>query len=250
MPTDTPAPPRRSVRAFEGVLGRGGVVLTGAVLLAAAGLLATAALQRDLFPDLALPSVQVLIQSPGRDAHELELAVARQAEQALQGLPDVRRVVSTVQPGVVQVVVAFEPGVDPFRSRLQVAERIASASGSFPDGTEPPLLTSAAGRLQEIQELVLEGPSVDPMKLRDTAVQVVVPRLQSVPGVARIELLGGEERQLQVSIIPEHMRLHGVSLEQVMAALEGSERDRGAGILEVRDKLGFVTYASLEVGSE
>ena len=247
-PADVIAP--RSVRFFEAVLRHGAAVLGVSLLLGAAGLLASGALKRDLFPDLALPSVQVLLQSPGRDADELEIAIAQTTEQAIQGLPDVRRVVSTVQPGIVQVVVAFEPGVDPFRSRLQVAERIASVSGRFPAGTEPALLTSAAGRLQEIQELVLEGPAVDPMELRDTAVQVVVPRLQSVPGVARVELLGGEERQLQVSLVPERMRLHGVSLEQVLTALEGSERDRGAGILEVRDKLAFITYASLAAGPE
>lgn len=238
-------PPRRAVRFFEGVLRHGRAVIGLSLLLAAAGALALVALPRDLFPDLALPSVQVLIQSPGRDAAELELGIGQRVEQALQGVPDVRRVVTTLQPGVVQVVVAFEPGADPFRTRLLVAEKIAGVSGEFPAGTEPPLLTSAAGRLQEIQELVLEGPAADPMRLRDVAVRVVVPRLQSVPGVARVELLGGEERQLQVTLIPEHMRLVGVGLEQVLAALEGSERDRGAGILELRDKLSFVTYASL-----
>jgi cobalt-zinc-cadmium resistance protein CzcA len=240
----------RSGRFFAAILERGDAVVLASALLAAGGLLAAVNLKRDLFPDLALPSVQVLIQSAGRDADELEIAVAQPTERALQGLPDVRRVVSMVQPGVVQVVVAFEPGVDAFRSRLQVAERLASVSGDFPRGTDAPLLTSAAGRLQEIQELVLEGPSIDPMRLRDTAVQVLVPRLQSVPGVARVELLGGEERQLQVTIVPERMRLHGVTLEQVLQALEGSERDRGAGILEVRDKLAFVTYAGLAAGPE
>jgi cobalt-zinc-cadmium resistance protein CzcA len=249
MPTeDRPAGWRE--RFFTAILRRGNAVVLASLLLAGAGLLAAVNLKRDLFPDLALPSVQVLIQSAGRDADELETAIARPTEQALQGLPDVRRVVSIVQPGIVQVVVAFEPSADPFTSRLQVAERIASASSSFPEGTDAPLLTSAAGRLQEIQELVLEGPSHDPMKLRDTAVQLLAPRLQSVPGVARVELLGGDERQLQVAIIPERMRLHGVTLEQVIAALEGSERDRGAGILETRDKLAFVTYAGLAASPE
>jgi cobalt-zinc-cadmium resistance protein CzcA len=219
-------------------------------VLGAAGLLAFLNLRRDLFPDLALPAVQVLIQSAGRDATELELAIAQPLEQALQGLPNVRRVVTTVQPGVVQVVVAFETQADPFRSRLLVAEKIGSVTPDFPQGTSTPLLTSAAGRLQEIQELVLEGPAVDPMKLRDAAVRIVVPRLQSVPGVARIELLGGEERQLQINLVPERMRLMGASLEQVLTALEGSERERGAGILEVRDKLAFVTYASLAATPE
>ena len=245
-----PARHRRAAAFFEHVLRHGRAVVGLSLLVAGGGALALVSLPRDLFPDLALPSVQVLIQSPGRDAAELELGIGQRVEQALQGVPDVRRVVTTLQPGVVQVVVAFEPGADPFRARLLVAEKIAGIAGEFPEGTEAPLLTSAAGRLQEIQELVLEGPSIDPMELRDAAVQVVVPRLQSVPGVARIELLGGEERQLQVTLVPERMRLMGAGLEQVLAALEGSERDRGAGVLELRDKLAFVTYASLAATAE
>jgi len=250
MLTEAASRPPRVERTFEWVLGRGRAVLALSLVLGAAGLLAFLNLRRDLFPDLALPAVQVLIQSAGRDATELELAIAQPLEQALQGLPNVRRVVTTVQPGVVQVVVAFETRADPFRSRLLVAEKIASVAPEFPQGTSTPLLTSAAGRLQEIQELVLEGPAVDPMKLRDAAVRIVIPRLQSVPGVARIELLGGEERQLQINLVPERMRLMGASLEQVLTAVEGSERERGAGILEVHDKLAFVTYASLAATPE
>src|SRR6187401_1340646 len=106
MPTEADA--ARSTRFFEAVLRHGTAIVGASLLLAVGGVLAAANLQRDLFPDLALPSVQVLIQSPGRDADELEIAVAQRTEQALQGLPQVRRVVSTVQPGVVQVVVAFE----------------------------------------------------------------------------------------------------------------------------------------------
>src|SRR6188768_1982469 len=147
----------RSVAWFGHVLGRPALVAGGALLLLVAGAVTFSGLRRDLFPDLALPSVQILLQSPGRSAAELELAVAQPAEQALQGLPDVRRIATTLQPGVVQIVVAFENGVDPFRSRMLVGERLASVSGAFPKGTSAPILTSAAGRLLEIQELVLEG---------------------------------------------------------------------------------------------
>lgn len=246
----TEAAPGRGQRALDAVLRHRKGVLGFALGLAIAGMVVGLSLPRDLFPDLALPSVQVLIQSAGRDALELELAIAQPLEQALQGLPDVRRVVTTLQPGVVQTVVAFEPGADPFRSRLLVAERIASVAGAFPPETSPALLTSAAGRLQEVQELILEGPSTDPMRLRDLALQTVVPRLQAVPGLARVETLGGDERQLQVTLLPERMRLLGVSLEQAMASLTGSEREQGAGVLEVRDKLAFVSYASLAAKPE
>lgn len=237
-------------RWFEGVLLRPGWSLALAAALLVAGGFTFAQLGRDLFPDLALPTVQLLMQSPGRAPSELELAATQPVELAVTGLPGVRRVTSTTQPGVVQVIVAFESGIDPWRSRQLVAEKLAGVVGDFPTGTTAPLLTSAAGRLQEIQELVLQGPLVDPMKLRDHAVRVLVPRLQSVPGVARIELLGGEGRQLQVSVSPERMRLAGVSLAQIVAALEGSESDASAGVLEVRDKQWYVTVGTLAATAE
>ena len=196
--------------------------------------------------------MQVLIQSPGRDAAELELAVAQPVEQALQGLPDVRRVISTLQPGVVQVVVAFEPDADPFRSRLLVAEKLASVAGSFPEGTEAPLLTSAAGRLQEIQELVLEGPA-------DRSHEAA--RHRGAGGGARgcsrcraspaSSCSAARSASVRSPSSPERMRLpRREPRAGARRAVEGSERDRGAGILEVRDKLAFVTYASLAATPE
>ncbi len=230
---------------FAAVLPRRGWAMALAAVWGVAGLVVYNGLRRDLFPDLTLPTLQLLIQSPGRSAPEIELAIAQPVEQAILGLPGVRRVSSTLQPGVAQIVVSFESGFDPWRSRQLVGEKLAAVAPTFPQGTEAPLVTSAAGRLQEIQELVLEGPTIDPMVLRDHAVRVLVPRLQSVPGVARIETLGGAERTLQISLVPERLRLAGASLEQVMEALSGSEREAGAGVLELRDKMWLVTVGTL-----
>jgi cobalt-zinc-cadmium resistance protein CzcA len=245
-----PAPPARFTRWFERVLGQGGAVIALSLVWGVAGLVTFGTLRRDLFPDLSLPTVQILIQSPGRTAAELETSVALPVEQALGGVAGVRRVTTTLQAGVVQVIVAFESGLDSWRTRQLVGERLAGVVGELPEGTSPPLLTSAAGRLMEIQELVLQGPTIDPMRLKDHAVRVLVPRLQSVPGVARVELLGGEERHLEIAISPERMRLAGVSLDQVIAAVEGSDRDASAGVLEIHDKLWYVTLGTLAATPE
>lgn len=232
------------VRWFRWLLPRKGLVYGAALLWLFAGALTFFSLKRDLIPDLALPSLQVLIQSPGRAAQELELTVAQPVEQALGGLPGARRVVSTVQAGLVQVVIAFEEGTDPWRARQLVGERLASLTGAFPTGTLPPLVTSAAGRLQEIQELVLLGPGPGPMALRDHAVRSLIPRLQAIPGVARVEALGGEIRQQSVELSPERLRLYGVTLAQVLEALEGAAQDSAAGVMEVQDKSWFVTLGT------
>lgn len=237
-------------RWFDWMLPRKGWVFALALVWGIAGLASFGTLKRDLFPDLTLPSLNLLIQSPGRAATELELTVAQPVEQAIGGLPGVKRVVSTVQAEVVQVVVSFEGDTDPWRARQLVAERLAGIIGNFPEGTQAPLVSSAAGRLQEIMEIVLEGPATDPMKLRDHTEKVLIPRLQAVPGVARVERLGGEERQLQVIVQPERMRLQGVSLAQILEAMEGTHQDSAAGVMEIQDKGWFITVGSLAAQPE
>lgn len=251
-PTKVYTPQHRTLirRWFDWMLPRKGWVFALAMVWGVAGLASFSTLKRDLFPDLSLPSLNLLIQSPGRAATELELTVAQPVEQAIGGLPGVKRVVSTVQAEVVQVVVSFESDTDPWRARQLVAERLAGIVGNFPEGTRAPLVSSAAGRLQEIMEIVLEGPSTDPMKLRDHAEKVIIPRLQAVPGVARVERLGGEERQLQVIVQPERMRLQGVSLTQILEAMDGTNQDSAAGVMEIQDKGWFITVGSLAAHPE
>ncbi|BDU78405.1 efflux RND transporter permease subunit [Mesoterricola sediminis] len=237
-------------RWFQALLPRKGWVFALSLAWGAAGILTFTGLGRDLFPDMSLPVLSVLIQSPGRATPELELSVAQPAEQALGGMPGVRRVNSVVLPELVQTVVTFEGGTDPWRARQLVAERLSGVVGSFPAGTRPPLMTSASGRLQELMEIVLEGERVDPMRLRDHTDQVLVPRLQAVPGVARVEKLGGQERSLQIQLIPERVRSLGVTLDKVMAALEQSGQDLAAGILEIQDKGWYMSVGSLAAGPE
>lgn len=246
----TLARPSRLGRWFDWLLPRKGWVFILSILWGLAGLLTFGGLPRDLFPDMSLPTLSLLIQSPGRATSELELAVAQPVEQALGGLPGVRRVHSNVLPELVQVVVAFEGDVDPWRARQLVAERLSAAVEAFPAGTRPPLVTSASGRLHELMEIVLEGSEVDPMRLRDHAEQVLVPRLQSVPGVARVERQGGEERSLQMTLLPEKMRLLGVTLDQAMGALEGSHQDLAVGVLEIQDKGWYVSVGNLAASPE
>ena len=237
-------------RWFDWILPRKGWVITLSLVWGVAGVLVFAGLKRDLFPDMSLPALSLLIQSPGRGAPELELTVAQPVEQALGGLPGVKRVNTQVLPELVQVVVSFDGSTEPWRARQLVAERLSGLVSGFPEGTRPPLITSASGRLQELMEIVLGGEQVDPLKLRDHTEQVLVPRLQAVPGVARVERLGGQERALVITIIPEKLRSLGVGLDRIMAALEGSQQDLAAGVLEIQDKSWFMTIGNLAATPE
>ena len=114
-------------------------------------------LRRDVFPDLSAPVFNVIAQNAAMGAEELETAIAIPLEVELAGLPNVRRVRSNSQLGVAQVTIEFESNADYYRSRQFVAERVAQAAGQLPPGTEPPLISSLTGRLNEIFEFTLEA---------------------------------------------------------------------------------------------
>jgi cobalt-zinc-cadmium resistance protein CzcA len=207
------------------------------VLLVGAGTLIGAFwlqdLRRDVFPDLSAPVFNVIAQNSAMGAEELETAVAIPLELALAGLPDVRRVRSNSQLGVAQVTIEFDPNADYYRSRQFVAERVAQVTGQLPAGTDPPLISSLTGRLNEIFEFTLEADpgAADLMTLRDLAEFEVNNRLLAVPGVAAVERLGGYLRQFQVQLDPERMSARRISLDEVMHAVEESNVNASGGIV-------------------
>ncbi len=206
-------------------------------LLVAAGVVIGAVwmreLRRDVFPDLSAPVFNVITQNAAMGAEELETAIAVPLEVALAGLPDVRRVRSNSQLGVAQVTIEFEPSADYYRSRQFVAERVAQIADELPAGTEPPLISSLTGRLNEIFEFTLEAEpgSADLMTLRDLVEFEINNRLLAVPGVATVERLGGYLRQFQVQLDPDRMAARRISLDEVLHAVEESNMNASGGIV-------------------
>jgi cobalt-zinc-cadmium resistance protein CzcA len=237
-------------RWFSGIFSYKGWIIVLSLLWGLAGLFTFFNLKRDLFPNMNLPVLSVFVQGPAMAASELELSVAQPLEQAMGGMPGVKRVNTLIIPELVQVVVTFDDSADPWQSRQLMAERLSSVAGNFPAGTHPPLMTSASGRLHQVMEIVMEGSSADPMRLRDYVEQVVAPRLQAVPGVARVDRQGGQEKSLQITLSPEKMRALGATLDNVLAALEGAHQDFGAGVLEIQDKAWYVSTGSLAATPE
>ena len=212
-------------RPFLALLLAGGAVALGAV--------AFQGLPRDVFPDLAAPVFNVIVQNPAMGAEELETGIAIPLEAALAGLPDVRRIRSASQLGVAQVTIEFEPETDHHRARQLVAERVAQAASQLPPGTDAPLLSSLTGRLNEIYEFTLEAApgQADLMALRDLAEFEVKNRLLAVPGVAAVERLGGYFREFQILLDPERMAARGVSLDEVLHGAEGANVNAAGGFV-------------------
>lgn len=220
-------------KILKSSFARPGLALTLVLAGTALGAMWLQDLRRDVFPNLAAPVFNIIVQNAAMGPEELETSIAIPMEAALAGLPDVKRIRSSSQLGVTQVMVEFQPEADYYRSRQFVAERVGQTGNQLPPGTDAPLISSLTGRLNEIFEFTLEADpgTVDLMTLRDLAEFDVRNRLLAVPGVAAVERLGGYLRQFQVQLDPERMSARRVSLSEVMHAVEGANLNASGGFI-------------------
>jgi heavy metal efflux system protein len=209
------------------------LVAFAVVLASLIGVMAYRSMAIDLFPDLASPVIIVIVENPGLAAQEGETLVARPLESAFRSLPNVVRVRSESEIGVVSVRTEFRFGTDYYLARQLLAERLATASRDFPAGTQPPVLSSAASRLGEVMQFYVakEGGEPDGKELKETADYLIRYKLQTVPGIIRITSHGGERRQYEVALDPDRMRTHNVSLDDVVKALGESNENFSGGFI-------------------
>ena len=206
-------------------------------VLAAAGLLVlwggyqTTRMPVDVFPDLTAPAVTIVAEARGMAPTEIETLVAFPIETALNGAAGVRRVRSATKVGITVVIVEFDWGTELYRARQVVAERLQVARNALPPDLQPPVMAPAASIMGEIMFIALVSDRHGPADLKTTADFVLRRRLLAVPGVAEVLPIGGETLQFQVSVKPERLALHNLTLDEVVRAVAGGNQNASAGFV-------------------
>jgi cobalt-zinc-cadmium resistance protein CzcA len=213
---------------FEFLLARRWLALALAALAAIAGALAWVRLPIDAFPDVTNVQAMVLARAPGLTAEDVEQRVTVPIEQRMGGLPRVTQVRSTSRAGLSQVVVVFRDGVDAYFARQLVFERLAGAAAELPPGVEPELAPLSTG-LGEILQYTVEGDGIPLVERRSAQDWIVAPQLKTLPGVTEVNSLGGAVKQIQVLVRPERLLQYGLTLHDVVAAVERNNANAGAG---------------------
>ena len=205
------------------------IVLAAAVLLLVVGAWQALRMPVDVFPDLTAPAVTVVAEAHGMSPLEVESQVTFPLETALNGAPSVRRVRSQSGIGLAVVTVEFEWGTDLMRARQVVAERLQIARATLPADLPPPVMAPAASIMGEILFLALVSDRASGMDLKSAADWTVRRRLLAVPGVAEVIIIGGDEKQYQVTLRPERLTTYGVTVDQVLRAVRDSNQNTPAG---------------------
>ena len=228
-------------KLIQWALGNRALVLVAALLLTVFGIHTATRMPVDVFPDLTAPTVTVITEAHGMSPTEVETQITFPIETAVNGAEGVRRVRSATAVGISVVWVEFEWGTDIRNARQIVSEKISGVVADLPPEGERPTLAPQSSIMGEILFLSLSSEHHSPAELRNYAQVSLRRRLLAVPGVSQVTPIGGGEKQFQVILNPAALQSHNVTLNQVVRALEASNENVSAGIINERGAEWLVT---------
>lgn len=216
------------------------LVMAAVVAMAALGIYNYQRLPIDAVPDITNVQVQVNTAAPGYSPLEVEQRITYPVETVMAGLPGLEQTRSLSRYGLSQVTVVFEDGTDIYFARQLVNQRIQEARGLLPEGVVPAMGPISTG-LGEIYLWTVEaeesarkadGTPYTLTDLREIQDWVIKPQLRNVPGVTEVNSIGGYVKEYQVAPDPEKLIAYGLSLSDLVAAIDANNDNMGAGYIE------------------
>jgi cobalt-zinc-cadmium resistance protein CzcA len=216
------------------------LVLLMTLGMAALGVYNYQQLPIDAVPDITNVQVQINTAAPGYSPLESEQRITFPIETVMAGLPGLEQTRSLSRYGLSQVTVIFKEGTDIYFARQLVNERIGQARAQLPAGLAPEMGPISTG-LGEIFMWTVEakpgakkadGSAYTPTDLREIQDWIIKPQLRNVSGVTEINSIGGYAKTFQVAPLPDKLMAYGLTLQDLVTAIERNNGNTGAGYIE------------------
>ena len=192
------------------------------------GIVSFSTLTMDLFPQVDIPMVTVRTLWRGAAPKEIESQITTAIEDAVTTIGGIKSVESSSLDSISIVTIAFESGTDVNIAHIDVKDKVDAILGKLPDGAGPPVVKKFDLGASPIMELMLTGdkPLQELYSLADGDVKDALSR---VPGVASVDILGGEKREIQVNLFKERLKGYGLSITDIVRAIESGNVSIPAG---------------------
>ncbi len=217
------------------------------------GLLGIIATPREEEPQISVPMIDVLAAMPGASPREAENLLGRPIERRMWEIPGVDYVYTTAGEGYALVTVRFKVGEDQEASVTKVQAKLAGAMDQAPQGALPPLVKSYTIDDVPVLTLTLASKRYDSNQLRQVATHLE-DEIRTVPDVSETFVVGGQPKQLLVTLDPAQLVASGVTPGEVAMALRSANARLEAGELATansvyRVEVGAALATAVDVGS-
>ena len=217
-----------------------GLVLIAVLGMAMLGIYSYQKLPIDAVPDITNVQVQINTLAPGYSPVEAEQRVTFPIETVMAGIPHLHHTRSISRYGLSQVTVIFDDGTDIYFARQLVNQRIQEAKGKLPVGIVPTMgpISTGLGEIFMWTVDAAEGARkaddtvYNTTDLREIQDWIIRPQMRTVKGVTEVNAIGGFVKQFHVTPYPEKLISFGLTLQDVVVALERNNLLVGAGYIE------------------
>lgn len=206
-------------------------VTVGVLLVTLFGLLALLRTPIQLTPEVSRPEITVATDWSGASPEEIEKEIVQRQEDQLKGVEGVEEMKSQSLDSQGRIVLTFAPGTNMDSALLKVSNRLSQVRG-LPDDAERPVISTVNTDDTPIAWFILKpkpGNATPIDSYQIFAEDYIKARLERVPGVARSNIIGGRERQLQVIVDPARLSAHGLTLGDLIRTLDSENVNISAG---------------------
>lgn len=199
--------------------------------IASLGFFSFQRLSIDVFPDPSPPLVQIYTEAEGMAPEEVERLISYPLESSMFGLPKVKNIRSFSSFALSLVNVYFEDKTDIYWARQLVSQRLLEVKEILPVQAHNPVLGPIATGLGLVYLYYLEGEGYSPLELRTIQDWLVKYELKSVPEVTQVLSIGGDVKQYQILINPNHLLKYNLTVSEIMEKIKKNNQNVGASFI-------------------
>ena len=201
------------------------------------GIVSFSMLTIDLYPEIDVPVVAVTTIWPGANPQEIESQVTKEIEETVATISGIKSIESSSLDSVSIVIVEFEFGTDVNFAHIDVKDKVDAIVTKLPDDVEPPIAEKFDLGASPVVELMITGnrPLQELYELADRDIKEALSRIR---GVASVNILGGEKREIQINLSKERLKGYGLSITDVVRAVNSGNVSIPAGrIIQSKEEL-------------
>ncbi|MBL9036330.1 MAG: efflux RND transporter permease subunit [Rhodospirillaceae bacterium] len=217
-------------RLVESIIANSRVVLAGLALLLAAGWVTYKNLPKELWPDIQLPFIYVMMSLEGVSPDDAERLLARPMEQQLRTIEGLKEFRSLTYLGGGSVVLEFQAGYDIDKALDDVREQVDLAKPDLPEDADEPFVQEVAFSRFPVLVVTLSGDVPERSLLR--LAERLQDRIESIPAVLEAPISGKREELVELVIDPLRLEAYGLALDEVGGIVARSNRLVAAGTMD------------------
>ncbi len=207
------------------------------------GVIAGMSLSSEMIPPVALPETRIVTMYPGAGSKDVERDITRLIENQMSTLPGISKMSSSSSDSYSIVTLEFKADVDVGEKLPQIRELLNAIADDFPDGVEgnPVVYASEASAFLPIFSVRIAA-EMDAEALTEYLENRLSPAIARIPGVSKINLVGGSKREARISLNVTELESRGISALSVYDALRNNNLNVPAGTAMYRSReLAFTT---------